>query len=232
MKFIVEKDVFNELPDLFFGVVIGINIDNTKSNEKIKMDLEQACKGLTERLEGINLKQYEAILPYREAFQKVSINPNKFMSSIEAMAKRVQKGTVLPSINPVVDMVNTLSLTHILPMGAHDLDQLSGNIHVRFSKENDPFIPLGKTEQEHLPTGELVYSDDERIRTRRWIWRQSDIGKITEESTNIFFPIDGFESRNKEAVLKAVEGLKTYIEALGGEYQTFTMDKENNEIEF
>ena len=112
------------------------------------------------------------------------------MSSIEAMAKRASKGNMLPSINPIVDLVNALSLKYILPMGAHDIDFLEGEIAVRFSKEGDIFTPLGEENTEILQSDELVYADINRIRTRRWIWRQSNIGRIDEKSTNILFPID------------------------------------------
>ena len=63
---------------------------------------------------------------------------------------------------------------------------------------------------ETLEAGELVYADAKRIRTRRWIWRQSDIGKIDENSKNIFFPIDGFEA-NKDKVVQAADELETLL---------------------
>lgn len=132
------------------------------------------------------------------------------MSSVEAMAKRVSKGNVLPSINPVVDLINRISLKYILPMGAHDLDALEGEIGIRFSRKGDAFIPLGEELVEVLDNGELVYADSKRIRTRRWIWRQSNIGKIDENSKNIFFPIDGFQT-NKERVMKAAEELEILL---------------------
>ena len=111
------------------------------------------------------------------------------MSSIEATVKRVSKGNVLPSINPIVDLVNSISLKYILPMGAHDLDALTGEIAIRFSRKGDAFTPLGENLVEVLDNGELVYADSKRIRTRRWIWRQSNIGKINENSKNIFLPL-------------------------------------------
>ena len=123
------------------------------------------------------------------------------MSSVEAMVKRVSRGNVLPSINPVVDLENSISLKYILPMGAHDLDALEGEIALRFSKKGDAFTPLGEEVVEVLDSGKLVYANPKRNTTRRWIWRQSNIGKIDENSKNIFFPIDGFQT-NKERVIK------------------------------
>ena len=120
----------------------------------------------------------------------------------------------------------------MLPMGAHDFDALEGEIAVRFSNEGDAFTPLGSSEEETLSAGELVYADAKRIRTRRWIWRQSGIGSISENSKNIFFPIDGFTSTNKEDVLKATDLLEELLQKYYGcETKKGFVDRDNREFE-
>ena len=210
MKFKVYDEVFKKLPDLYFGVVVGNQINNQQHIPEIYDLMKNEMSQVKNNLTGVNLKEYQGIQPYRDAFNKVNLNPNKFMSSVEAMVKRVSKGNVLPSINPVVDLVNRISLKYILPMGAHDLDALEGEIAIRFSRKGDTFTPLGEELVEVLDSGELVYADSKRIRTRKWIWRQSNIGKIDENSKNIFFPIDGFQT-NKERVMKAAEELEILL---------------------
>lgn len=41
------------------------------------------------------------------------------------------------------------------------------------------------------------------MKTRRWIWRQGEVGKITNKTKNIFIPIDGFKSKNYDKIIKA-----------------------------
>ena len=89
----------------------------------------------------------------RDAFQTLGMNPNKFMCSIESLMKRVQKSGALPHINTVVDLGNAFSLTYQLPMGAHDVDKLEGDIQIRFSTPEDHFLPMGETEMETMPAG-------------------------------------------------------------------------------
>jgi DNA/RNA-binding domain of Phe-tRNA-synthetase-like protein len=116
-------------------------------------------------------------------------------------------------------------------MGAHDLDALEREIAVRFSRKGDVFIPLGEKAAEILKSGELVYADSKRIRTRRWIWRQSDIGKIDENSENIFFPIDGFQI-NKEKVMKAADELELLLKKhFDCETKKGFIDIDNQEME-
>ncbi|WFD10166.1 B3/4 domain-containing protein [Tepidibacter hydrothermalis] len=232
MKFKVHKDVFDKIHDACFGGVVAYDVDNRGENCDIEKILRNEMDNLKIRLNGYNIKEYESIIPYRNAFKDLGINPNKYMSSIEAMAKRVSKGSKLPFINPVVNLVNSLSLKYILPMGAHDMDDLKDEIVIRFSKEGDTFIPLGSNEVEDVEAGELVYSDRDRIRTRRWIWRQSAKGSITEDSKNIFFPIDGFESKNKVKVIKAMNELEELlVKYFDCETKKFFVDKDNREVE-
>jgi len=53
-----------------------------------------------------------------------------------------------------------------------------------------------------------------KFRTRRWTWRQSENGKITDESTNIFFPIDGFSNFNREQLIIARDELNFLIKQI------------------
>ena len=203
MKFKVYPEVFEKLPNVCFAVVAAYGIDNRGEHKRIQELLMHSIEKVREEIGGTDIKKNRDIIPYRQAFSELGFNPNKYLSSIEAMVKRVAKGGDLPSINPVVDLVNAVSLQYMLPMGAHDMDALEGEIAVRFAVPGDTFVPLGETGEEAVEPGELVYADAKRIRTRRWIWRQSDRGKITAESSNIFFPIDGFRGENCNRMLEA-----------------------------
>ena len=49
---------------------------------------------------------------------------------------------------------------------------------------------MGGGEKATVPKGELVYRDDREVLTRNWVWRQCEKDKTTEETRNIFIPID------------------------------------------
>lgn len=205
MKFKISEEVFKILPTACFGVVVAKGIDNSHEYPQLTNMLNDAISEAELHFNGKKPKEDPAILPYRDAFRKLSINPNKFMSSIEALLTRVSKKKGLPHINPIVDMGNAISLKYFLPIGAHDIAQADSDIEVRFSRDGDTFIPFGEREIETIPAGELVYTVGTKVRTRRWIWRQSELGKITNASSDIMFPIDGFSDSNKAAILNARE---------------------------
>ncbi|MGI6540750.1 MAG: B3/4 domain-containing protein [Bacillota bacterium] len=233
MRFLIDPEVFEVLPTMCIGVVVAHGIDNTQlqsdNAQKISALLSKAMRRTRAKFAGTNVKEHPDIVPYREAFRALGYNPNKFPCSVEALTSRVVKGSDLPDINSVVNLVNAVSLELALPMGAHDLDSISGDLAVRFSRQGELFTPLGEAEPEEVPAGELVYADGREIRTRRWIWRQNDRGKVTEESRNIFFPIDGFTDRNRDAVERAMAELAGRLEEFFGvaAHQYF-LDRDRN----
>lgn len=228
MKFKVSKEIFEIQPDLCFGVVVARGV----VNGVISTGLEEAAKKLEGRYSGRRAKELEEIIPYREAFKVMGYNPNKFMPSIESLASRVLKGKGVPTILPVVDLYNCISLKYLLPIGGHDMDSGDGDIEVRLSATGDLFTPFGSSKAEELSQGEVVYSVGNRVKTRRWIWRQGELGKITQESRDIFFPIDGFEGRNDVEVREAVKELSHKLETLlQCEVRIGYINRENMEME-
>ena len=218
--FRVADEVFALLPEACFGVVIARGVTQPEPGsaeaKTIAGRLADAIESVRRRFADTTVKSHPDILPYREAFQRLGINPNRFPSSIEALVARIAKGGAVPSINPAVDLANISGLRHVVPLGVHDLDRCSGVIEVRQARMGDVFTPFGTTVREPVEPGEVVYVDNLEVRTRRWIWRQGEYSKATFESTNLFYPIDGFLDSNRENVLEARAELAAALRELAG----------------
>ncbi|MGF6376590.1 DNA/RNA-binding domain of Phe-tRNA-synthetase-like protein [Clostridiales Family XIII bacterium PM5-7] len=228
MKFEIAEEIFTLLPDACFGVVAVKGIDNTKAITEIDQMLTDNIAACEEKFDGVKVKNAEEIQPYREAFKAIGINPNRYQCSIEALLDRISKGKGFPHISPIVDLGNAVSLNYCIPIGAHDMGTVAEKLEVRFAKEGDTFVPFGNGEVETPEDQEVVYVSDGQVRTRRWTWRQSEIGKITEDTTDLLFPIDGFTSVNKAEVKAAADELAAAIETyFGVKATTGFIDKDN-----
>lgn len=216
MKFTVAKELFDVLGNACFGVVAVKGLDNGAVRPEIAAMLSGAVAEAEVFFEDKKIKEAPEILPYREAFLALGINPNKFMCSIEALLSRVAKKKGLPSINPAVDLGNAVSVKHRIPLGAHDLDSMAGDIEIRPARPQDTFVPFGETTAETPDPGEMVYVSGGTVRTRRWTWRQSEHGKIAAATSSIFFPLDGFKNVNEERVLTARDELAGHLRGLFG----------------
>lgn len=223
MKFIVAPEIFDLFPTACFGVVIAKGFPHGEQPaiaKKLAASLAAAGGNFPD-----GVKSHPSIAVWRDAFAKLGLNPNKFASSVEALHTRAVKSGHIPSINSVVDLGNAVSLKYILPIGAHDIGRMTGDIHLRLSRQGDIFTPFGSPESEEVPPGEIVYADGAEVRTRRWVWRQGDKAKIEADTSDIFFPIDGFADVNKADIVNARGELAAAVAFLGCRTEIFFIDK-------
>jgi DNA/RNA-binding domain of Phe-tRNA-synthetase-like protein len=225
MKFIVAPEIFELFPAACFGVVVAKGFPPGEQ-PAVAAKLAASLAAVPGRFPD-GVKAHPAIAVWRDAFAKLGLNPNKFASSVEALHTRAVKTGHIPSINSVVDLGNAVSLKYILPIGAHDLGRMTGDIRLRLSVAGDIFTPFGSPESEDVPPGEIVYADGAEVRTRRWVWRQGDKAKIEPDSRDIFFPIDGFADVNKADILNARGELAAAAAFLGCRTEIFFIDRDN-----
>jgi len=209
----VNRTVFEKKNDLVIAVVTAEGLNNSIANNKITEFFNDAVTKQKENLKGQAAKSIYDFEQYHASMRSFGINPSKYQISIEALLNRVSKSGNLASISPVVDLANAVSLKYLVPLGVHDIDSLVDDLEIRFSNSGDVF-----EDSEDRPSNEceeLVYASGNTIRTRKWIWRQMPVGKISEKTTNIVFPIDGF-CTNLEALFEArdflASNLKTFFD--------------------
>lgn len=235
MYYAVSQEIFAKLPTACFGAVAVRGLDNTRPQSELEAMLQENIAACEAYFEGVKPKESPAIVPYREAFRALDINPNKFLCSIEALLTRIAKGKGFPAINGIVDLGNAISIKYRLPIGAHDLDTIAEGLDVRMAVEGDTFIAFGETEEETPDVGEAIYASGNEVRTRRWTWRQSERGKITEETKAVLFPIDGFADVNKAEVYEAMDEFQTLLRRFFGddiEIAVGFVDAENPKFTF
>ena len=186
MRFTVDERLYELFPALRIGVLV-LEVDNRKYGED----------GLEEVLNQVRLsfsydkpQDHPHIKVWREAFNKLGISASKYWSSIESLLRRALKGGPFPRINPLVDLYNAISLKYLVPMGGHAIAPLEGDIFLGLADGTEAFHPMDSEEAEIVGKGEVVYKDAVEVLTRRWVWRQCEKDKVTEETRLVFVPID------------------------------------------
>ena len=228
MRFGIASDVLNQFPEYCVGVVVATDVRNTEPSPDAEARLKAAVARARPALAGEPIDQNPRLKTWLGAFRAAGINPEAFPPSVVALARRAVEGEGVPRISPAVDLANATSLDELVPIGAHDLDRLRGDLLVRYSHPGDHFTPLGHQEPESVPPGEIVYADDQAVRTRRWVWRLGERAKVTRASRRIIFPIDGCRKVTDGAVRQAMEELaRALADVLGAKVHTFFLDRDN-----
>ncbi len=145
--------------------------------------------------------------------------------------KRVEKGDHIGTINPLVDIYNSISLKYAMPCGGEDIDTFEGDVRLTKADGSEPFITLGSEESAPPYEGEIVYKDDAGAICRCWNWRESVRTMLTEKTTNAFLCIELVDESREEEFRSALEELATLVEKnLGGGFEIFVLDQANSEI--
>ena len=110
MYYQVSQEFFEKLPNACFGAVAVRGLDNTHDIPQLEQMLAENVAACEAYFAGKKPKETEDILPYRNAFTALGINPNKFLCSIEALLTRIAKGKGFPHINAAVDLGNAVSI--------------------------------------------------------------------------------------------------------------------------
>src|SRR5262249_4725758 len=128
-------------------------------------------------------------------------------------------GRELGRINAFVDLYNAVSLAHVLPLGADDLDQVTPPLAFRYAREGDSFVDMsdadddGAGEIEAPKPGEVVYADAAKVLCRRWNWRQDARSLITPATTRAVVTL---QSNGAGEVERAAADLVALIGRFGG----------------
>lgn len=231
-KFIIEDDFWSIFPSAKLGVVVCHGIDNTiKDNEAYLEIILNAEAEALKYLQNEEFSSNEVIKVWREALQKFKTKKGA-RASIEALLKRVSNGNHIGTINPLVDIYNSISLKYALPCGGEDIDKFVGDMRLTKADGNESFITLGTDKNEPPYEGEIIYKDSEGAICRCWNWRESVRTMLTENTKNAFLCIELVDEKRIEEFENALNDLKNNVEnKLGGVCKISVLDINNKEIE-
>jgi DNA/RNA-binding domain of Phe-tRNA-synthetase-like protein len=173
-----------DFPDFRVAAVVASGLDIAAARpEELAAMITQAEEQCRARWAGQELSAIPGIAAWRKAYRAFGIKRTSYRSSVERLVKNVLAGRTLPAINAFVDAYNAISLSHVMPLGADDLDRVTGNVAFRFSRPGDNFVDMAAEEGEDPndppKPGEVVYADDDHVLCRRWNWRQDARSLVT-----------------------------------------------------
>ncbi|EJT6532881.1 B3/B4 domain-containing protein [Clostridium perfringens] len=229
-KFIIEDDFWELFPNAKIGIITCNGIDNTiKDENQYKDMISQGEKEALNHLPNEEFSSNEVIKVWRDAFKKFKTKKGA-RSSIEALLKRVSTGKGLGTINPLVDIYNSISLKYAMPCGGEDMDKFIGDIRLTKATGDESFITLGSDKSEPPYEGEIVYKDDKGAICRCWNWRESVRTMLTEDTKNAFLCIELVDEKREKDFENALKELSQLVEEnLGGKSEISILHINNKE---
>jgi DNA/RNA-binding domain of Phe-tRNA-synthetase-like protein len=173
-SFSIEPAVFDRLPGMRVVVAVAEGVDRQAAGPAVDRLLGEAwAEAGTLRDRYPNAQSHPNVAAWRERFKAMGVRSHDFPTSIEALLRRAMKGGPPPRIDPLVDAYNAISLRHVVPAGAFDVDALGDGLDLRITVDGDTFTALDGEGPSAVPAGEVAYATGTTVLTRHIVWRQS-----------------------------------------------------------
>jgi DNA/RNA-binding domain of Phe-tRNA-synthetase-like protein len=173
--------IWRDFPELVPGVLLAAGItEDIQVDSRIAKYTAVARSRLAEMPEGA-LPEIQA---WRRAFARMGLKPTQYRCASESLLRRFRKEGALPTLHPLVDLCNAVSLAFAIPVAVFDVSKITGDLEVRYAAGDEHYLTFsGQVEQPG--TGEVIFSDQARqVHARRWTNRQSGLSAVQDSTTD------------------------------------------------
>jgi DNA/RNA-binding domain of Phe-tRNA-synthetase-like protein len=210
VRYGVSAEIFQRYPSYRRGVVIAHGLDNGPATPELLTQLRASEQQIRSALDPSAIADHPRISTWRDAFRSFGAKPSDFRPSVEALARRAARGDELPSISTLVDIGTIASLQNLMPVGAHALDEVAGDIELRFATGAEQFTAFGSADSETPLAGEVILAEGSTVLTRRWVWRQADHTLVTAATRSAVVNVDALAPAD-DADLQAAISQAQYL---------------------
>ena len=153
------------------------------------------------------------IQAWRRAFASLGLKPTQYRCASEALLRRFRKEGALPSLHPLVDLCNAISIAFAVPVAALDLSAISGNLEVRHATGEEKYLTFAGDVEQPSPD-EVIFADEAgNAHARRWTNRQSGLSAVRDSTSTVLIVAEALHATAAEDMPRLLETLTTEISA-------------------
>ena len=182
----IHSDICRRYPEYLMGVMEIIIA---------QYDIEKLHQAIIIETHSVSLpsRNAEVEAKWLQVFADMNAS-EKRLPSVISLWNLQERFSELRSINYFVDAYNHISTKHGIPMGGYDVAKLpADDITLRFAKKGDKFQPLGLNQIEKIKDeNEIVYYSGNDVICRYWNNKDSEMTKVTENTTKLVVIFDFF----------------------------------------
>ena len=211
-RFAYDPAIMDAFPALHGAAVVVGGVVNSVAKPALGDQYREEQARVAERLEHTPIADLPSIRAWRRAFSSLGVKPTQYRVAAEALLRRLGKAGDIPSINPLVDIGNLVSIRYALPVAVFDQRAVTGTTTVRHARGDERFTDLGSDVITNPGAGEVVFVDEaDLVSARRWCWRQSAQSATSAETTDVLITIEGLDVHASTEVASACEDLIALI---------------------
>lgn len=214
--FYYEDSVIDSFPLIRAGVAHAADVQNAESKQALTQEYAGVQAEVLEEIGDTPLSEIHSIAAWRRVFRSFGVKPTQYRNAAESLLRRLTKKGDIPSISPIVDLGNMVSIRYALPVAFFDLDGIEGSSRVTFAEGAEAFTDLGSQAPVNPEKGEVVFVDDaEVVSARRWCWRQSAQSATSAATKEVLITVEGHHEGAEEDVLAALDDIVGGLDRYG-----------------
>ncbi len=203
-----SDEILERFPTTRGGVVHATGLVNSVMPPDLSSAYQTEQQVVRDRIGGTPLSEIPSLAAWRRTFSAFGVKPTQYRNAAESLLRRLTKQGNIPSINPLVDLANLVSIRYALPVAVFDQRMVTGPTEVRFAVGDERFTDLGGETPSHPEPGEVVFVDDAGlVSARRWCWRQSDQSAARAGTVDALITVEGQHPDADQDVTRATEDL-------------------------
>ena len=224
MRFTVTKPVRNLGVKVVYAVIRGL--DNHMEKPEWKAFRAQRLGELGQQYAALDYHADARLEGYHILHDRAGVKRRKNIPSAENLIRMLRKHGTLPTINPVVDIYNLLSVESRLCIAAHDLSRIEGDVTVKLPKGTESYITMGQSEHVPLDAHEYYYCDQADDVLCRLELHQCNKTVVTAETSDILLILEGHDDTPdtflEETARELVNTIVRYCGGVGMVYNAKT----------
>lgn len=211
MHFRHSPEIWAAYPALTPGVLIAEGLSAEKDVQARVAEYQAVARS---RLEAGSEGDLPEVQAWRRAFSQMGLKPTQYRCAAESLLRRFRKEGALPSLHPLVDLCNALSLAFAIPIAVFDISHIEGHLEVRLADGDERYLSFAG-EIEHPEAGEVIFADaGGAAHARRWTHRQSASSAVRANTEAVLIVAEALHDTAHTDVAKL-------LATLAGELATF-----------
>jgi DNA/RNA-binding domain of Phe-tRNA-synthetase-like protein len=206
-------EIWRDFPQLVAGVVAAEGID---AGADVRARLGRFERIAAERLAIASEGEFAEIQAWRRAFSRMGLKPTQYRCAAESLLRRYRRERSLPTIHPLIDLCNAISLAFAIPIAVYDRDKIADWIEIRTATGGETFVTFAG-EPDPAEPGEIIFADAAgHAHARRWTHRQSGYSAVSAGTTSALLVAEAMHDSATEDIPRLLTTLADEVRATWG----------------
>ncbi|MEK6938764.1 MAG: phenylalanine--tRNA ligase beta subunit-related protein [Nanoarchaeota archaeon] len=222
MKVSISPEVFKEFhPQLRIAFILIKGINNHKNLRESEHLLKEGEELARMEFHPETLKNHNLIAPWVAAQKEFGSKAKHYHTSVERLLQNVLHKKSITAKDTLTNLINYLSLQHVVPIGVDDLKKIKGNLHFELSKGKDKVHLLAR-----IKKGAFIYRDNSGVIGTKFDYWKSVRTAVDKETKSALIHLEVVPPLTKKELEDIMIEMQSLIDSFcGGKSKVFILDR-------